>query len=326
MTTRYQILPCPACGADAATTVADGDQIRDEVEQLWAFHTRRLRGDTPPERLQDRVAFSQAPPLRIARCDTCSLLYRSPREHAETLIDTYRDERPDADALRTLFDNQRRSYRAQARRLTRLLGRTGRGLEVGSYVGAFLAAARDEGWTFSGVDVNAAANACARDEGFDVCDGTIEDVNENVNYDVVAFWNCFDQLPDPKQAAEAARQRLTPGGLLAVRVPNGAFYERWRSRLGPGGASAARPLARLLLAHSNLLGFPYRHGFSRESLGRLLTRTGFGSVRWFGDALVPTADRWTRSWAAAEGQLVRTALRAAPSSAAPWLEAYATAV
>jgi hypothetical protein len=110
--------------------------------------------------------------------------------------------------------------------------------------------------------------------------------------------------------------------VLTVRVPNGAFYARTRARLaGPLGAAA-----RLLLAHNNLLAFPYRFGFTVESLGRLLRATGFEVVRVYGDVLVPTADRWTRRWAALEERAVKGALRAVARAApatAPWLEIYA---
>jgi len=319
--TRYEIGDCPACDGSEHTLIAGSDAIRDELEQLWAFHTRRLRGDTPPGRLHDRIAFSQDPPLRLVRCDRCTLLFRNPRERADELVDIYGDEEPDAAALHTLFDNQRQSYRSQARRLARVSGRTGRGLEVGSYVGAFLSAAADIGWDFAGIDVNEAANTFAASRGLNVHTGPIEAADPDTKYDAIAFWNCFDQLPDPRAAASAARQRLRPNGWIAVRVPNGAFYAAWRARL----TTPLRPLARLVLAHNNLLGFPYRHGFSPASLTSLLENAGFRVERIFGDSLVPLADRWTRPWARAEEHAVKAALRPLPPSRSPWLEAYARA-
>lgn len=319
--TRYETGPCPACNSVAHTVIADADAIRDEVEQLWEFHTRRLRGDTPTQRLHDRIAFSQNPPFRIVRCDACGLIQRNPRERPDELEDIYTEEETDPATLEALFRNQAASYRTQARRLTRVTGRTGSGLEVGSYVGAFLAAAADEGWSFRGVDVNPAASAFARERGFTIREGTIEDCDPDETYDVVAFWNCFDQLPDPRAAAAAARLRMARGGWLAIRVPNGAFYARWRARLH----SPTRRLARTLLAHSNLLAFPYRHGFSPDSLRSLLHASGFRVEHTFGDALVPVGDRWTRPWARTEEHAVKAVLRSLPAPRAPWFEVYARA-
>ncbi|HEX6309434.1 MAG TPA: methyltransferase domain-containing protein [Longimicrobiales bacterium] len=320
MSVRYEIAPCPACATASATVIANREEIRDELEQLWTFQTRRLRGDTPADRLHDRIAFSQEPPLRLVRCDACTLLYRNPRERADHLIETYLDEAPTEQAMHALFANQRKSYRMQIGRLAALAG-TGTGLEVGSYIGAFLDAARDSGWNFSGIDVNETANAFARARGFRVRTGTIEDAGE-VSCDAVAFWNCFDQLPDPRAAAVAARRRLRTGGWIAVRVPSGEFYTAWRARLH----SPLRPLARALLAHNNLLGFPYRHGFSLRSLTTLLERAGFRVERAFGDPLVPIADDWTRPWARLEERMLKTALRRLPAQRAPWLELYASAL
>lgn len=319
---RYEIGPCPACSSSANHVIAHADAVRDEIEQLWAFHTRRLQGHTPAHRLHDRIAFSQDPPLQIVQCDDCTLLFRNPRERADDLVDTYSEEDPDDAVLEALFANQRVSYRTQARRLARVAGFAGSGLEVGSYIGAFLAAAHHAGWTFRGVDVNPTANAFARSRGFDVRDGTIHDIDDSSTHDVIAFWNCFDQLPDPPAAAAAARDRLRHGGWIALRVPNGAFYARWRARLD----SPLRPLARLLLAHSNLLGFPYRHGFSVESIRLLLDRAGFRLEHAFGDSLVTTADRWTLPWARAEERAVKSILGALPPHRAPWIEVYARAV
>jgi SAM-dependent methyltransferase len=320
--TRYEMGPCPLCSSMPHDVIADADEIRDEMEQLWSFHTRRLRGDTPTGRLHDRIAFSQHPPLRVVRCTVCGLICRNPRERADDLVDTYSDEEPDDSALAGLFTNQRNSYRTQARRLARVAGPRGTGLEVGSYVGAFLAAAADGGWSFAGVDVNESANAFARERGFVVHEGTIEQHDPKSAFDVIAFWNCFDQLPDPRAAARAARHRIRDGGWVAIRVPSGAFYAAWRARL----RTPARPLARLLLAHNNLLGFPYRHGFSIESLRSLLDDAGFRIEHTFGDSLVPVADRWTLPWARAEERLVKAATRSLPASKSPWLEVYARAI
>ncbi|HEX6132790.1 MAG TPA: class I SAM-dependent methyltransferase [Longimicrobiales bacterium] len=320
MSVPYEMAPCPACSTTSATVIATREEVRDELEQLWSFQTRRLHGNTPADRLYDRVAFSQDPPLRLVRCDACGLLYRNPRERPAALIETYRDDAPTEPAMRALFENQRRSYRTQVRRLVALAG-TGAGLEVGSYVGAFLDAARDSGWDFRGVDVNETANRFARERGLRVQRGSIEDSADDGSFDAVVFWNCFDQLPDPRAAALVARTRLRRGGWIAVRVPSGAFYAAWRARL----RSPMRPLARALLAHNNLLGFPYRHGFSLHSLTQLLERAGFRIDRVFGDTLVPTADRWTRTWARLEQRALKTALRPLPARRAPWLELYGRA-
>ena len=325
MSVAYELARCAVCGSADARELAAPDDVRAEVEALWAFHTRRLRPDTPPAHLMDRVAFSQHAPLRVVRCTTCGFVYRNPVERARELETSYEDESPTTERMQALHDTQRASYRAQAARLTRVFGRRGTGIEVGSYVGAFLASARDAGWRFSGVDVNACANGFSRSLGFDVHDGTIESLDASRRADVVAIWNCLDQLADPAAALRAARTHLAPGGMLAVRVPNGACYAALRPLLH----TPLAPVAREWLAQNNLLGFPYRFGFTPGSLARLVERLGFRVQHMVGDVLVPIADRWTRPWASLEEKVLKRGMALASRVArgervlAPWIEMYA---
>lgn len=319
---RYEVAACPACDETDDEQIASRDEIAREIEELWQFHLLRLRPGTPRRFLADRVVFSQDPPLRIGRCLNCGTLYRNPQERARELVGLYSSEKVDEAVLRGLFEAQRQSYRAQARRLTRFAGGAGSALEVGSYVGAFQSAARELGWAVEGVDVNTQAAGFARAAGFLVHDGEIAAVPEDREYDAIAIWNCYDQLPGPRRVVQAARQRLRPGGMLAIRVPNGAFYATMRQRLeGP-----LRGVARSLLAHNNLLGFPYRTGYTARSLGDLLRSEGLELITVVGDTLVPTADRWTRGWARWEERGVKTLISATMvGGRAPWIELYARA-
>jgi SAM-dependent methyltransferase len=327
MSVSYELARCAVCASADARELASPDDVKSEVEALWAHHTRRLRPDTPPAQLMDRVAFSQHAPLRVVRCADCGLVYRNPVERVRELEAAYEDDSPTTDRMRALHETQRASYAAQAGRLTRVFGRRGSGVEVGSYVGAFLASARDAGWRFVGVDVNACANRFTRSLGFEVHDGPIESLDPDRRADVVAIWNCLDQLSDPASAIRTARAHLAPGGMVAVRVPNGACYAAMRPLL----RTRLAPIAREWLAQNNLLGFPYRFGFTPHSLGRLLERSGFRVEHVVGDALVPIADRWTRRWAAVEERAAKLVMRLAARASrgdrplAPWFEVYARA-
>ena len=321
MSTAYELADCPACGAVDARELAHREAIALQVERLWRFHLRRLTPGTPLHRLNDRVVFSQRPPVRVVACAACGTVYRDPRENERTLVELYADETPDPDALAALFRAQLAFYRERAAHLTRLTGRPGRGLEVGSYVGAFLAAARDDGWDFRGIDVNPATNELARARGFAVETGAVDDIpEEGDTIDAVALWNCFDQIPDPRAALRRVHRRLRAGGILALRVPNGGLYSACiRGRRGgllPGGA--------WVLALNNLLGFPYRHGFTPASLTTLLDDCGFEVRSVRGDMLVPVADAWTRRWARWEERVGKTLLRVVlPRAIMPWLDVYA---
>lgn len=297
--------------------------MRNEVERVWEFHERRLQAVVPPRYLLDRVAFSQAAPIRLAQCRECTHLFRNPRERTETLEAAYDANAPDSSVLEGLFDTQRVAYQRQVARLIQVTGKTGRGLEVGSYVGGFLAAARDAGWVFEGADVRQSASEFAVQRGFTVIEGTVETVSTKAPYDVVAIWNTFEQLYDSRSAVNAARRLLRTDGRLVVRVPNGGFYLRWRGRL----TGKAAGMAERVLVHNNLLSFPYRQGFTERSLTRLLRGAGFEIERVYGDTLVPVADRWTTLYGTIEERAVKAVERLAQRGwRAPWVEVYARAL
>ena len=325
----YELARCHVCGAAETDELANADGVRAEVEALWAFHTRRVHPGTPPERLLDRAAFSERPPVRVVRCRACGLIYRNPQERERELREIYESvEGLEPGVLEGLHRTQRDSYRSQARRLTRVCGAAGTGLEIGSYVGAFLAAARQSGWRFEGVDINEAAVRFARSQGFSVTEGTIDSIPPARRFNAVAIWNCLDQLADPRHVIARARVLLAPQGVLAVRVPNGEAYARWRDAAVADGNSVARAV----LAHNNLLTFPYRYGFTQRSLTRLLHDEGLRVIRVHGDTLVPIADRYTRPWASIEERVVKAtlrlvhSLRITPASASPWIEVYSRAI
>ena len=85
MSVSYELARCAVCGSADARQLASAEEMRTEVEALWAFHSRRLRPDIPPVHLMDRVAFSQHAPLRVVRCVDCGLVYRNPTERATEL-------------------------------------------------------------------------------------------------------------------------------------------------------------------------------------------------------------------------------------------------
>lgn len=312
---RYELAVCPVCTTNDFVTIADEHVIAAQVETLWEFHTRRTSPDAPVRQFFDRAFFSQDTPLHLVGCTSCGTVMRSPRQTTEELVDLYALEVPPASALPAMFAEQQRFYESRVHRLKRLLRRRGRVVEVGSYLGGFLKSAQTNGWEAVGVDVNETANEFARSQGCTALTTTLEAMTKDTSYDVVAIWNCFDQLADPHGSLLHARALLEPGGIVTLRVPNGALY----AQLTP------RPRTWPVLAHNNLLGFPYRHGFTLPALERMLEEAGFKTIHVRGDTLVPTANEHTRRWAVLEERFAKGFMRATlPRALSPWLEVYAT--
>jgi 2-polyprenyl-3-methyl-5-hydroxy-6-metoxy-1,4-benzoquinol methylase len=119
---------------------------------------------------------------------------------------------------------RRARARLWRRRLALLEACQGRGilLDVGCGDGGFLAAARDAGWGVEGIEFSpeGARRASAR-LGRPVAVGDLASGRLlRGPFDAVTLWHVLEHLQDAAAMLRAARDRLRPGGLLAVAVPN----------------------------------------------------------------------------------------------------------
>jgi SAM-dependent methyltransferase len=303
-------------------------ELRAQLTYLRAFHRRRLRPSHERRSDQahaDRSEFTQDYTTDVVACRGCGLVLRDQRPPATDVLEAYEADEYGEERLAAMFEAQLQSARAKARQLQRRLRASGRPrvIEIGSFVGGFLAAAGELGWEAAGVDPGQEVVAYCRRRGLQVHQSAAEDAAiASDSVDCVAIWNTFDQLPDPRPTLAAARRWLRPGGLLVIRVPSGAAFRgamRVRSVL-PFDA----PLM-AALAWNNLLGFPYLYGYAADTLDRLLSACGFARRGVRPDTLVRLADKDSKPWAAWEERIVKSLWGSAAwvdHRIAPWLDAY----
>ena len=103
----YEPSHCIVCGHADSEVVAEAEDIRRQVEALWAFHERRLKRGVPVERLRDRVSFSQHAPFRLVACGECGLVYRNPAERTFEVESAYSRDCPPRETLQAVHDVQR---------------------------------------------------------------------------------------------------------------------------------------------------------------------------------------------------------------------------
>ena len=184
-------------------------------------------------------------------------------------------------------------------------------LEVGSFVGGFLAAAGARGMGRArrrsrrggrGVlsDARARRSSAGRSRRARCAPASVDARRRR------GTRSTRSRRPRPTLAAAARAVRA--GGLLALRVPNGRYFADAIARLGHDG-ELRRRYRLLALAWNNLIGFPYLHGYSVRTLDRLVAPYGFERVAAESDTLLPLADADTRPWAALEERVVKAACR-----------------
>ena len=148
-------------------------------------------------------------------------------------------------------------------------------LEVGCAHGWFLDAAARRGYEVHGIEPDAPIGALASSKGHNITIGSFPAaLAPGTRYDVIVFNDVFEHLPHPRTALAACRQRLLPGGLLVINLPNSngtcfriaTFLDRL-SIPGPHDRMWQKGLPS-----------PHLSYFHPDALTRLAGREGFGEI------------------------------------------------
>ncbi len=203
---------CPACGSRERTIIST---VPYTNEPLASYMRNRFPG-IPAEALADV-------PYEIAQCKQCRLLYQThiPTDTLEQHI--YQAEKTE-ESLREKSGAEISFFIQKAReceRIALLINKKPtdtRVLEFGSGWGNWLLIARALGYNAEGVEImperrkQAAANGLIVHESLDTVTGT---------FDYIYTDQVFEHLADPKQCLARLIERLIPGGILDMHVPNG---------------------------------------------------------------------------------------------------------
>ncbi len=207
--------------------------------------------------------------LVIRKCSTCRSEFVSPRPSSADLVDFYP---PDYHAYNEDHGPLARQMvraraKVRARQYRKLLGqRHGRLFDVGAGdCRHFDELAPVCDIECSGVELNPEIAAQGRARGYDVVDGTLEDMDLTGRvgtYDLVSMNHVLEHVTEPPVVAERAWQLLRPGGYLIGQLPTITSWEAHLFGRRWGGYHYPRHLQM----------------FSRAGLTRLLELAGFTSV------------------------------------------------
>ena len=94
-------------------------------------------------------------------------------------------------------------------------------LDIGCGTGDFLAAAKNNGWSVTGIEPNddarVKANTKTNNSVFDT--SKLESFPEN-SFDVITLWHVLEHLPNLEAQVNVFRKLLKPNGSLIIAVPN----------------------------------------------------------------------------------------------------------
>jgi SAM-dependent methyltransferase len=159
-------------------------------------------------------------------------------------------------------------------------GGPGRLLDVGCGIGTELAVAGERGWRATGIELATESLRVARESGLDIVAKPIAEAGlADTCFDLVTVNHALEHIPRVREALGEMRRVLRPAGLLFIAVPNLAA---WPHRVR---------LDRFALAFNP----DHYLFFTRDTLGRLLTRAGFTVLeletpRWIDFQRAPAQD------------------------------------
>lgn len=137
-------------------------------------------------------------------------------------------------------------------------------LDVGCGNGLFLMRARDAGWSTLGLEPDPIAANVAREAGVAVVEGTLDEIETDLTFDVVSASHVIEHVHDPQQFLRRIYSILKPGGTLWVATPNiRSMGHAWYGSAWRG----LEPPRHLVL-------------FSKNSLRTLLTDSGYTNIKF----------------------------------------------
>lgn len=186
-----------------------------------------LCGSSDWEKLGDSIrgGWEAQFKMRPYRCRACSLVFLAPlmteEEEADFYSRLYRDLYHGQGYDLTKFhlagriDHDRRAQRLIAEGRVR-----GRVLDVGTSTGYFLEALRPHVTTVVGVEPDEQQRGFGRARGLEIY-ASLDDVpREGGGFDLITLFHVLEHVRDPAKFLAEVAERLAPGGVLIVEVPN----------------------------------------------------------------------------------------------------------
>lgn len=179
---------------------------------------------------------------RIVQCDVCDFYYLDPIPTDAEIAEFYHDYHRTSDYTRNL---NKKIFTGGWKLRSSLKYNDTRNktfLDVGCNLGSITEAARRMGFRATGIDLDEATIAKAK-ENFPQCEfraiSSTELAAEGKTYDTVFCMEVIEHVPDPHAFAESLSQLLNPGGILYITTPDAGHWRRpkdllsWKGTIPP---------------------------------------------------------------------------------------------
>jgi 2-polyprenyl-3-methyl-5-hydroxy-6-metoxy-1,4-benzoquinol methylase len=165
-------------------------------------------------------------------------------------------------------------------------------LDIGCGTGETLTAAADLKWEASGIELNPSAAAIARERsGRPVFNGPFENfTGSEKQYDIIHLGDVLEHMREPDRLIAWAEDRLVPGGILRIQVPNdlAGYRMHWFTKVW----WMFPPIHLHYFTPASLSALLERHGLSIVSKGSVGESVGIDTRRsaLWSSGLLPRVD------------------------------------
>jgi 2-polyprenyl-3-methyl-5-hydroxy-6-metoxy-1,4-benzoquinol methylase len=191
-------IACPYCGELSAHLVSSSDLNRRTTDQVFNYF----------------------------QCAGCKLVFLDPlpRDMAAFYEGGYQTIPENLSQLRVISKKER--YRMNSILKHKQVGRL---LEIGPWMGIFSCNAKDAGFDVTTIEMDqncvdflrkvVGVKAIQSNEPVEALDAMDE------KFDVIVLWHCLEHLPQPWLVLQKAAEKLAPGGILLIAIPNIDSYD-----------------------------------------------------------------------------------------------------
>lgn len=194
----------------------------------------------------------------LCRCGDCGFVFAVQQPAASTLEAHYNSYRRN----NSFSDITRKRYLELLEQLEPYR-KHNRILDVGCGDGYFLETAKAKGWEVYGTEFTSKAVAICREKGITMFEGTILDVPQQLEFDVITTFEVIEHMNNTSEFAAHTQALLRPGGLFYFTTPNFNSLSRRR-----------------LKGNWRVIDYPeHLSYFTPGSITRLLTSKGFSKLK-----------------------------------------------
>lgn len=209
---------------------------------------------------------------KVFRCAGCGLVYLEPRDgdlreyYREEYRKVYTPAPGQVAASEEIFRTYLPMQQIRLDKLSGILRKDARLLDIGCSAGQFLKAAAPHVGEAMGIEYNASDAAFVRGMGFTVWSSPIEETDiPEQSLDIVTVYQTFEHVPEPQHFLKSIGRYLKPEGFLVIEVPN------------------VRDPLLTVFANAGYEDFYYKEAhlfyYAPDTLRQMVERTGFaGSV------------------------------------------------